>query len=448
MSTNWTSVGERRAGVKSRYGLAQPYDFTRAIPLIVAILFLCVFVVTTAAAAHYGKLHWGTFRFIYFAYLCGLALVAAATSFAPRVTWSLLALAFIDFSLGMSTPILARNSVETASLLPIDNTKREFSFHPLLHVVPTPNFDGVNPFGVTADFRKVLPIKVHHDSYGLRGVERNKDRLQQTVIAAVGGSTTYDIAVGDGETWPDLLERELGSKYAVLNYGVPAYSTAENLIQTLFYLNAYDTTPRCAIYYVGWNDIHNAHDPSLDPGYAGFHDLEKIRRLQVERTPLAAEVSPTLKIIVRYLQLFLDTVRPPPQLIGYHAPQPGSDSRLEKIYRRSIESIAAINAQRKITAIFVGQMLNRTRLQGDRTHAWSPLVRDRDFWPLQARFNTILKETAEAAGSPALVPPIDEFHDSDFVDTGHFSPQGAKKFAAMLAPLARANCQGTNQVAY
>lgn len=456
MSTNWTSLGQKsvgaaedcsrpgRAGIRSLYGLAQPYDFTRAIPFLIAILCLCLFVVTAAAAVHFGKLHWGTYRSIYFIYLCALAAVAAATSFAPRLAWLLIALAFIDFSLGMSTRIWARSIVETASVLPIDNSKPAFSYHPLLQVVPTPNYDGLNAAGVTADFWKVLPIKIHHNSYGLRGGERDKNRLkQQIVIAAIGGSTTYDIAVPDGETWPDRLEQQLGGKYAVLNHGVPGYSTAEHLIQTLFYLDSYDVTPQCALYYVGWNDIHNAHLPDLDPGYADWQFLNNVTSLRARRIPLVAGVSPLAAILVSYLRLWIDTV---PTVERFERlPIPGSDSRLEKIYRRNVEAIAAINAQRGIKTIFVGQLLNPAKLQSDSSGPWWPLVRDVDLWPLQERFNGILKETADAVGAPVFIPPLDEFQNTDFIDKGHFSPEGAKKFAAMLAPVVRENCQANNQ---
>jgi lysophospholipase L1-like esterase len=274
----------------------------------------------------------------------------------------------------------------------------------------------------------------------LRGAERDAARLkQQLVIAAVGGSTTYDVGVAEGETWPEVLEHELGSDYAVLNYGVPVYSTAEHLIQTLFYLDAYDVAPRCAIYYVGWNDIHNAHLPKLDSGYADFHQLYKVTVLETRKTPFAAEISPIASVGVRYLQLWLDTMPPADSIYG-RAPGEGSDSRLETIYRRNLESIAAINRQRGVATIFVGQLLNRARLHDDKTYAWWPLVRDADLWPLQARFNAILKEAAEAVGSPVFVPPIDQFQDSDFVDSGHFSAEGSRKFATMLAPFVRANC--------
>jgi lysophospholipase L1-like esterase len=295
--------------------------------------------------------------------------------------------------------------------------------------VPTPNY--LNP----------LPFKIQHDSYGLRGAERDSDRLkQQIVVATVGGSTTYDIGLADGHTWSDLLERNLGDGYAVLNHGVPGYSTVENLIQTLFYLNSYDVRPECAVYYVGWNDIRNAHIPDLDPAFANFHLLTQVGNLEIRNTPLLARISPLGLIGIRYAQAWLAVV-PAPEDLSVRSPGTGSDGHLEKIFRANLEAIAAINKARGITTIFVGQVLNRAGLRVNENRVWLPLVRGIDVWPLQEHFNALLKETADAIGSPEFVPPIDEFQESDFVDNGHFSSAGAEKFAAMLTPSVRRNCK-------
>ena len=424
----------------SLYGFGDHPDFNRAVPFLAALVLLFVIAVAAACEANFGKLHWGTYRSTYFLYLGLLALAAGVLGFLPRLAWLLIALSFVDFSLGMSTSVASHQGYLKRSMLPIDNTKHQFSYHPLLQARPTPNYFGVKPSAGQSGLAQPARVEIHHDSYGLRGIERDKDRLkQQIVIAAVGGSTTYDLGVTDGRTWPDVLERELGNEYAVLNYGVPGYTTAEHLIQTLFYLEPYGITPRCAVYYIGWNDVANAHLPKLDPGYADYHLVNQLSVLQVRGRPLLAEISPLAAIVGSYLQVWIDSVPQGANLFG-HPPVPGSDSRLEKIFRRNVEALVSINDQRGIKTIFVGQVLNRAQLRGGNTDLWWPLVRDVDLWPLQARFNGILKETADALGSPVLVPPIDEFRDTDFLDEGHFSAPGSEKFATMLAPFVRANC--------
>ena len=230
MSTNWISrrpARAKRTGVKSLYGFAQPYDFTRALPFIAAIAMLLVIVAAGAGDTALGKVNWGTYRSAYFIYLGSVALLAALLSFAPRLAWPLIALVFLDFSLGFGTSALTHMKFIAYNIMPADSVTEQYVFHPLLQATPNPNFVGH------------LPVEVRHNSQGLRGPERDPERLkQQTVIAAIGGSTTYDLGVAEGQTWPERLEHLLGTRYAVLNHGVPTYATVENLIQTLFYMES------------------------------------------------------------------------------------------------------------------------------------------------------------------------------------------------------------------
>ena len=94
-----------------------------------------------------------------------------------------------------------------------------------------------------------------------------------------------------------------------------------------------------------------------------------------------------------------------------------------------------------IATIWVGQLLNRERLQGDGRYGWLPLVRDRDLWPLQQRFNAILERAAQALGDVYVAIPPDSFTGADFVDNGHFSARGARRFAEDLAPAVRGACR-------
>lgn len=68
--------------------------------------------------------------------------------------------------------------------------------------------------------------------------------------------------------------------------------------------------PRCAVYYVGWNDIRNAHLKDLDPAYADFHLPSQVDSLQTRRIGGAhLSVSPLLTILARLLSSQVDTVQ-------------------------------------------------------------------------------------------------------------------------------------------
>ena len=91
--------------------------------------------------------------------------------------------------------------------------------------------------------------------------------------------------------------------------------------------------------------------------------------------------------------------------------------------------------------IWVGQLLNREGLKGDGHYGWLPLVRDRDLWPLQQRFNAILERTALSLGDVYIAISPDSFGAADFIDNGHFSVGGARRFAEHLAPAVREACR-------
>lgn len=412
------------------YGFARPYNFTRAIPFLISLMFLVMVLGSAAVMVLTGELHWGTYRFAYFVYAGTLALGAATLSFVPRLAWCMIILCLIELSFGLVSSWLARSGLMNQTLLP-ENLRiisSQYQFHPLLQGRPTPNFRLVFPDGT-----------LQHNSQGLRGAERIPTTLSRSVVVAtLGGSSTYDIALLEGKTWPEALERKLGTKYAVLNYGVPGYSTAEHIIQTIFYLNAYGLKPHCALYYVGWNDIRSAHIPTLDPAYADFHLLSQSGNLLV-RSPVVARISPVARITVRLFQSWADGL-PLPKGYSGHIPNNKSDERLENIFRSNLNTIATINRSRGIETIFVGQILNRAKLRDERTSVWFPLVRNSDVWPLQARFNTILAETAESTGVAHANLPIEDFEDGDFIDNGHFSAKGSEKFATLLAEIVQTRC--------
>lgn len=412
------------------YGLSRPYDFTKALPFLVSLcLFFFVFA-SGALLAIIGKLSVGTDRWYFFLYVALTLLLSAGISFLPRLAWCLVTLAFLELAVGAGTHLLATANIGR-SLFP-DNGKRNqrFVYHPLLQGIPAPNFEE------TRNGRTV-----QHNQYGLRGapIPSAKD-ADAIVIAALGGSTTYDLALSEGSTWPEALQKNLGKRYLVLNFGVPGYTTAEHVIQTAFYLNKTGFSPDCAIYYIGWNDIRNSHLPNPDPGYADFHLLSQAWNLRVRREGRAVRVSSLLAIFSRQVRLYFDTVPLAPE----YEPRSTSaevDRRLEDIYRRNIRSIVAMNEAHKVRTIFVGQVLNKTRLTEDKLSGWLPLVKDKDVWAIQSVFNDALLDESTKMGRPAIILDANDFDDSDFVDHGHFSERGAVKFASKIAQQVSAVCE-------
>jgi hypothetical protein len=408
-----------RRWILDHLGLARPFRFERTLLAGTALLLLIATAVLAAILGQAGELKAGTLRAAYFLYLLALVLGAVALLRLPRVAMALLALAAIDLALGIGTRLLPENTSDPV----------RFAWHPLLQAVPLPSLSLVTSNGV----------RIHHTSQGTRGREPTGRELDRTIVATFGGSSSYDVALSEGETWADRLGQALGERFLVINHGVPGYSTVEHLIQTSFYQDKFGKRPRCAIYYVGWNDIRNAHIKDLDPAYADFHLPSQVDSLHTRRIGGGhVTFSPLLTTIARTVSALIDTVQYSWTLSG--TVQPGSDPALEADFERNVRAISAINRERGVRTLWAGQLLNRARLQGNGQYGWLPYVLDKDVWPLQQRFNELLAGTAESLADPLVQPPIEAFGAADFVDQGHFSAAGARKFASYLTPVVTREC--------
>lgn len=416
----------------SYVGLGQPHRPERILALLVsAVLAICV----GSVFLHFlldDEVTEGTPRWWYFVYLAGLISAAVVTVRWPRLAAVLLSLATLEVVFGIGTAVLYKFNLSESALFPRDyHIYSRSVWHPLLQAVPIPSR--------TDDPEE---LRFFHNSQRQRGPERSAESLQgKKVIALFGGSTTYDVALPENETWAHQIETMLGvDRFAVINHGLPGFTTVENLIQTAFYGSTYGVTPRCSIYYLGWNDLRNSHIRNLDPGYADYHlpsqvDAQLARRLG---GPFLS-VSPTLSLAARLVVLGVDTVRPVVKPPGTMSADP--DPALEAIFVRNIRTISAIDRSRGIRTLWVGQVMDRERLAEGEPYGWIPFLRVQDIWPLIQRLNSLLKREASALGDVYVDIPSEEFTSDDFADHGHFEAQGALKFARILAPAVAENCR-------
>ena len=106
-----------------------------------------------------------------------------------------------------------------------------------------------------------------------------------------------------------------------------------------------------------------------------------------------------------------------------------------------MRTISDINRQRGIPTIWVGQLINPAAFTTDGSYGWLPLVRDRDVPPMLAHLNDMLMRTAADMHDAGIAIPPERFGPGDFVDNGHFNPQGARRFAQAIAPVVRDACR-------
>ena len=380
--------------------------------VVVAVLF-------SLRLVGFGEAVWASF----YIYLSILLAVSAVCVFFKANSLALFALmvVMVELVIGVGPLVLQKLGVDSpvrAFVAESSEIKDQYVFHPLLGGIPNPGLNTEN---------------IQHTHTGLRASDLPFDE-RKSHIAVFGGSTTYDIGVdSDKNTWVSELGRLL-PEYTVTNNGVPGYSSMEHVVQTAFYSDRAGSMPVCSIYYLGWNDIRSFGLESLDSGYADFHMPSQYGNLRVRQG--LATPSAILNIVGPY---FWRTELPFPNTKGTLGKSIQDQDAVFERVEHNLESIHAMNRVRGIRTIFIGQLLNMHQLvEKDRTHQWVPFVYSADVWPLQQRMNALIKTTAKRLGSSYIGLDIDAFKNEDFADKGHFSNQGAIKFAGLLKePISR-----------
>ena len=408
------------------FGMAQPYNFSIALPALAAFfLTFCVSFMAIGMLAT-DRLQLGTPRGNFFIYLFLLSGIAIISVHKPKLSWSVVALLFIEFSLAFVPYFAGKIGLKLSDTLLPAATNSRFEYHPILQGIPKPNYSSTLPDGGT----------LTHTSFGTRGPEPSEEVLTSGIlINAYGGSTTYDVAVSDEQSWPNQLSTLLGGNVAVINRGVPAFTSADNLLQTSFYDQVNDRTPTCSIYYEGWNDARNAHIPTPDAAYADTHVLSLVNELQVRK---GNGFTPIMTLISQMPLIGQDTVPTPTGYVDAKlSGQP--DQTLNDRFRKNIQSIIAINNSRNVKTVLVGQILNESVLVGEDA-GLIPNVPKGKVIEFIAGLNAIMKDEAAKLGAIYIDANQSSFTEKDFVDEGHFNANGSAKFANQIAPEVKSAC--------
>jgi lysophospholipase L1-like esterase len=288
-----------------------------------------------------------------------------------------------------------------------------YTSHPLLQFIPSPG-----KFGRYSHTEDNLRLTVNRDK-----------KPNASLIFAIGGSTTYETAENDADTWPSRLSAILGPDYTVENHGVPGYSTVEHIIQASFGFR--NRKPKCTIYYVGWNDIRNSNFTDLRPDYSNFQLLMQ-----------AANVRPVSLFERRSALVSIFSYISSRRLELRGKVEHEYDQRLSAIFKDNVKLIAAITIHFGVKPIFIPQVLNYEHLTATEPYGWSPFVVYADMKHLMSAMNADLELAARESGSVFVSEPLQaNWTDSDFADNGHFRPSGSQKFAMAIAERIATECR-------
>jgi hypothetical protein len=110
------------------------------------------------------------------------------------------------------------------------------------------------------------------------------------------------------------------------------------------------------------------------------------------------------------------------------------DQRALDLWERNLKLIAELCRTQGVRPIFVPQIMNWQALVSDKPDAWFPYVRDRDVKKIMAAYHTSMESVAKEEGITYVGEVLDvPFSSADFMDIGHFSPEGNRRFARLLA---------------
>jgi hypothetical protein len=277
-------------------------------------------------------------------------------------------------------------------------------------------------------------VVYRRDKYGLRGVHLP---VLQVELVTVGGSTTDQRYLTEGETWQD----ELGalSGVVVANAGADGMSSFGHVVAVTEWLHAIpDLSPKYYLHYIGLNDA----SLSLDPRQHVF-DRSGITttswRLAIQRRSAIMHTVEMLRSRrPRQVAHGASTPMPDAEMIAVDVDHGAIDLFIETVYKPNLRKLMSLHRQRSETTIFVSQAVHPSLVQW-RDGKTFVAAHARDFaryavtlQMINAATQATCRESADVCHFFDLAQEL-RFEAQDFYDPFHATPAGARKIGAFLA---------------
>lgn len=280
------------------------------------------------------------------------------------------------------------------------------------------------------------------DAFGFRGVYPSQDAID---ILTVGGSTTDQKMLSEGETWQDILAAEFrreAKQVSVVNGGVDGQSTYGHIKNfDWWYPQVAGMKVGYFLFYVGANDFYK------DEGY----DYDRL----VKPRGLISIVEPNSVVyhvfsVLRGLRKAYYVARRGRERLDFDAMRWTTEGRLDgydalmrtrlAAYRQRLEILVRKVHEQGAKAICVTQPSRRYRVSSDlmegveQTWLYDQVeFNGVDHYYMLRRLNRLTLQTCKEMSSIGIdLAQAVQWEDEDFYDFFHNTPQGARKIGVYL----------------
>ncbi|MEM8961273.1 MAG: SGNH/GDSL hydrolase family protein [Acidobacteriota bacterium] len=287
-------------------------------------------------------------------------------------------------------------------------------------------------------------ITYTRDAHGLRG---SHDTPGDIDLLTIGGSTTDQRFIRDGETWQDILEERLatgGHDLTVGNAGVDGQSTYGHIKNFEWWFpHVPDLAPDYVLFYVGLNDFHKEAGSNYDDllGENQPAGLARAIREQSALWHLARTVRSTWRAMVvekiGHQNVDFTTLGWTDEPL--HSDYVFLQLRLDA-YAARLQRLVALTHALGAAPIFVSQPSRHYRfteqgLEGvDRRRPYEGHeINGVDTWHMMRRFDAVLATVAAEHDARFIdLARHPDWDDRDFYDFTHMTPRGAEKVGDLL----------------
>lgn len=304
-----------------------------------------------------------------------------------------------------------------------DNKSRErlFSLHPNLSVALNKNAKEIV-------YKNGEYLSITTTELGTRWTGADLKDSSKIRIACIGGSTTFCTGVSDEFSWPAMLQKKLGVGYAVVNYGVPAYTTVESIIQLALFVP--EIKPDIVIFFEGGNDMYNYYMENSYPDYFWHGEVAMPMALMKRK-----KYESCFEKFKKQSGFFYITDNINEKFTKEKLPERFTvpDPKIDSLYVRNVRTQIAITSSWNKPAIFIGQILNPFIERKE--YPWSIRIQSKYILPIMTHVNELTKNASNASIYCSYLDFKNsiKWNPEHFWDDMHFTIKGNEIFSDMLS---------------